>query len=140
MQDSAFRFEREKVKNEAREIYNKIGRVWSPTLNDHVSFESTGFRHLMWKGGERRPYTQQVRRLSLIVSATEIISNPKSRVIKREEARYSPIKRDGVEVVIKKQVRFWAFHAKIESKKIRVIVRQINNGNKHFFSVFEEEK
>ncbi len=140
MHDPAFQSEYEKTKKEAREIYNKIGRVWCPAISGHVSFESTGFRHLMWKGRERRPYTQQVKRFSLIVSATEIISNPKSRVIKREEARYLPIKRDGVEVVIKTQVCFWAFHAKIESKNVRVIVRRINNGNKHFFSVFEEEK
>lgn len=140
MYDPAFQFEREKIENEARETYNKIGHVWSPVLNGHISFKSAGFRHLMWKGGKRRPYTQQIKRLSLIAYAAKIVSDPKARVIEREEMRDSPIKRAGVKIIIKAPVRFWAFHANIERKNIRVIVRQVSNGSKHFFSIFEEEK
>jgi hypothetical protein len=81
-----------------------------------------------------------MKRLMLIPHATEVILKPSQPVTLREEEKYSPIKRDGIEMMVNTHVRFWAFHASIENKNIRVIVRQINNGHKHFFSIFEEDK
>ena len=42
--------------------------------------------------------------------------------------------------MIHTHVRFWAFSTSANERTIRVIVRQANNGDKHFFSIFEEEK
>jgi hypothetical protein len=125
---------------EAREDYNKIGRIWSVALNDYISFNNVGFQHLIRKGKAPRSPRQQIKRLTLIPYATEVILKPSQPVTLREEEKYSPIKRDGIEMMINTHVRFWAFHANIENKNIRVIVRQINNGHKHFFSIFEEDK
>jgi len=51
MHDPAFDFYYEKKKKEAKEDYDKIGRVWCPALGDTVSFNNIGFRHFTWKGG-----------------------------------------------------------------------------------------
>jgi hypothetical protein len=130
----------ERTKKEAREAYDKIGRVWSSVLNDYISFNSVGFRHLLWKGKARRSYPEQMKRLALIPFAITAISAPSRPVVQRDEKEYSRIERDGLVVTIKNPVRFWAFYTTAEGKNIRVIVRQVNNGHKHFFSIFEEDK
>lgn len=76
----------EKLKKEAKESYEKIGKIWCPALDDHIVFKKPGFRHLIWKGAQ-----------------------------------------------------FWAFTKEIDGKKIRVVMRQTNGKEKHFFSVFEEK-
>lgn len=140
MHDPAFQIYYEEKKKHAREVYNKIGRVWCPALVDHVSFESHGFRHLIWKGGKRRPYAQQIKRFSLISYAAQIVSDPGSQIIKREEKRYSQIKRHGVKMTTEYTIHFWAFRKAIYGKDIRVIVQKVDDGHKHFLSIFEEEK
>jgi hypothetical protein len=118
----------EKAKKEARETYDKIGRVWSPAFNDYVSFNNIGFWHLIRKGNRRRPHAHQIKRFALISCAKEIISNSATSLSEREHME------DG------RHLRFWAFRGALDKRSIRVIVRQAGNSRKHFFSVFEEDK
>jgi hypothetical protein len=140
MEDPYFRFERGKVKKEARKIYNKIGRVWCPALNDYVSFNSVGFRHLIWKGKEYRSPRQQHKRLALLSYAPAIILNAKTPDTRRVKMEYTKIKWRHEKKTILSNVTFWAFKAEADGKPVRIIVRQIGNGHKHFFSVFQERK
>lgn len=38
-------------------------------------------------------------------------------------------------VVDAKKIRYWAFEAVVDRRRIKVIVRQVGRGNKHFWSV-----
>jgi len=118
----------EKAKEKAWENYDKIGRVWSPILNDHVLFNKVGFWHLIRKGNKHRPRIHQIKRFALIPCAGEIISRASTQISKREGTKNG------------RYVHFWAFRATVDGKSIRVVVQQIGNGHKHFLSVFEEEK
>jgi len=130
MHDPAFQFYYEKKKKEAKEIYSKIGRVWCPALNDNIFFNDIGFRHFTWKGNDRkRSHIQQVKRFILIPRAREIVSDPLLSIFsKREKIRKG------------RYIRFWAFRMNARGKYIRVVIRQINDGNKHFLSIFQEDK
>ena len=140
MQDPAFPSEGEKIKKEAREIYNKIEYVWSSALGDRVFFNSTGFRHLVWKGKEYRSSYQQHKRLALLPFAPNIIANAKIPNSRRIEVKYTKIKWHHEKKKALSNITYWSFKGESNGKPVRVIVRQIGNGHKHFFSIFQDHK
>jgi hypothetical protein len=126
--ENPIRSDYEKAKKEARKEYDTIGRVWSPGLRDYVSFNSVGFWHLMRKGRKRRPHIHQMLRFALISDAKEIITSPSFQISRRKKMEHG------------RPVFFWAFHAIVGEKNVRVIVRKIGNSHKHFLSAFEENQ
>jgi hypothetical protein len=78
----------------------------------------------VWKGKKLRKPEEQVRRISLIPKATEIIGSSIAYLHYRKD-----IKLLGNGLV--SNANFWS----LSSKGIRVIIRQTNNGRKCFLSV-----
>lgn len=113
----------EALKKEAKESYDKIGRVWCPALNEHIVFKNPGFRHLIWKGPIHRPKSQQKQRFALLAYAEKVIKNANAEVSDRLEGN----------------VHFVAFAAEEDGKKIKVVTRRLSKGERHFFSIFEEK-
>jgi hypothetical protein len=120
----------------ARSSYKKIGNIYCPDLQDKVTFSSVGFKHLIWKGNAARLKTDQQRRFKLIPVAAEILKKP-GTLVANEDRTFQKTKNKGI---ISKTAHFWAFEGKHEEKTVRVIVRQFEGGQKHFFSVFEANK
>ncbi len=114
----------EAVKKEAKEFYDKIGRVWCPAFNDYVAFRKAGFRHLSWKGGVFRFKGEQRRRFAVLPSAVDILQKKNSEPVYKKEGN----------------AEFWAFTGQQDEATVRVIIRQINGGEKHFFSAFQEKQ
>jgi hypothetical protein len=112
-----------KVKEEARLFYSKIDRVWCPVLGEAVVFDETGFRHLVQKGRKSRPKSEQKRRFAFLVHAEEILKNPKV-TFSHEAHSQDP------------DINYWVFKEKRKDKKMKLIVRQIGNGKKHFLSIY----
>lgn len=112
---------------ESKLNYAKIGAVICPALNNElVYFNKHGFNHLIRKGRKLRIQQDRIKKLKLLQYAPIIISNTRNitehiKSVQNDSCAY-----------------FWAIHEKINSIKIRVIIRQNNNGNKHFFSIMEE--
>jgi hypothetical protein len=113
----------EEAKRKAKEFYMDIDRVWCPPLCDFVVFNSIGFRHLMWNVAPR-PKSEQKRRFALLVHLKKILSASDASVFYEQ----------------RKGIHFWIFNDKHSDKLIRVIVRQIDGRQKHFFSVFERKQ
>jgi len=130
----------EEARKKAKRLYKKVGRVWSPALNDYIAFNSTGFRHLVWKGSERRPHSQQLSRFSLLPKVSDILADPDIKTVFRTKKEYSVIKWRGKKKVVVSEAKFWAFAKEIDEKSIRAVIRQVGKGQKHFLSVFEEKK
>ena len=129
-----------KSKNRAREIYSKIGRVECPALsNDSVSFSRIGFNHLIRKGRIPRTRNEQKRRFVLIPYVEEIVKNPEARIIYREKTIKYKANRHGEKIIIESQAKFWAFMENIEFCRVKVIIRQLGDGDKHFFSVISND-
>lgn len=119
----------------ARENYYKIDAIPCPAFGGElIYFNKYGFNHLIWKGGEARDINEQIERIRLIPEAVEIIGNSKSFGQHRKYERNS--RRGGFISV----AYFWSFERKTDYGKITVIVRQTNNGLKHFFSVMNKVK
>jgi hypothetical protein len=112
------------AKREARECYFKIGRVWCPALNDYITFNAVGFRHLVRKRGILRSTDEQLRRFSLILLAKDIIENPSAAIFHDKS------------IINIRAANFWTLSMRHEDGIIKVIIRQLDGGAKHFFSVY----
>jgi hypothetical protein len=110
----------QEIAKAAKEIYKKIGAVQCLALNDSITFNNVGFKHLVRKGGIPRPKGEQKRRFALLRHAKAILKNPNVHISYR----------------IKDKTHFWAFTETVENEKVTIIVRQISNRKKHFFSIF----
>ena len=109
-----------KAKYQAEKFYKKIGYVWCSALHDHVVFNRAGFRHLMRKGKIWRPKSEQKRRFALLPFVEMIIENPAAHFTTRQGSN----------------VTFWSFSKQDNNERITLIIRQVGNGKKHFFSIF----
>lgn len=128
--------EYEQLKLKTKKAYSKIGRIHSPALNDeYVAFTSKGFTHLIRKGRNPRPRNEQAKRFLLIPYAEQIIRNPRVTILYRSiETKYY-INRHGQKILTTSTAHFWTFVESNKDTKIKVVVRQLNQGPKHFFSI-----
>jgi hypothetical protein len=108
----------------AKKEYASIDRVVCPALkNQEVYFNQRGFEHVIRKGRKFRTSKEIKRRLNLLPLAVKGISS---------EAQVY----DYRETLIKNSVAcFWA----LRFKHTRIILRKMNKGHIHFFSVFDEQ-
>ena len=126
----------EKAKQQAKQIYSKIGRIKCPALGDeYVFFASAGFDHILRKGRIPRTRNEQKRRFTLIPYAENIIKNPTAKMTYRKLDVKEKINRHGEKILIESVAHFWTFEEKINDCIVKIVVRQLENKNKHFFSV-----
>jgi hypothetical protein len=113
----------QEAKENAKIFYKSIKRVWCPALNDFVSFGGVGFAHLIKKERRSRAKSEQKRRFALLPYVGEIL---KSKPFSSTEER----------IIGLSHVRYWKFIDYRNGEIIKVIVRQMDNGSKHFLSVY----
>ncbi len=111
----------------AREKYKKIGEIeCSAFAGEKVVFNAKGFSHLMYQGSGKeksRPEKESQTRVGLIPRAVKLLQ---MMPLPQEESEYE---------VEGKKYKYWAFEAVVGDKRIKVVVRQVGNGKKHFWSV-----
>lgn len=107
-------------------FYKSIVRIKCPYFNnEYVFFNMKGFDHLLRKGGKTRPFYDQLKRLTLLVYCKQILAGEYTYV------KFRFVTKEGGFAC------FWAFsNTSVNGLKMRLIVRQINNRQKHFFSIF----
>lgn len=133
--------EYEQLKLKAKKVYSKIGRIASPALNDeYVAFTNIGFTHLIRKGRNPRPRNEQAGRFLLIPYAEQIIKNPKAIILYRSSETKYYINRHGQKILTTSTAHFWTFVESIKGVKIKIVIRQLNKGQKHFFSIMGNKK
>lgn len=112
--------------NKFKNKYRKIGKLYCLALNNDVYFNKHGLIHLFVKGRLPRKSEDIVRRIKIFPSVKGIILNVK------EIAEYR-ITKKGLSIG-----HFWTLKSEINGRLIRVVIRQLNNGRKHFFSIMDE--
>lgn len=113
--------------SEFKKEYLKIKYINCPAFScEKVYFNKYGLQHIFWKGRKYRKVSDVMRRIKLFPFTTQILL----REVTTYEHRIIESKN--------RLTHFWTIRLKIGLLYIRVVVRQINNGNKHFFSVMSE--
>jgi hypothetical protein len=118
----------EEKKENAKECYSKIGRIWCPILNDYIIFNQTGFRHMIRKGRRPRPKNDQIRRFTLLPFAKDIIESNNTKLIQKESDNIST-----------HSWNFLAIIGKGNKQNIVIVIRQNRAGEKYFFSIYNQK-
>lgn len=117
------------LKEKAKEKYSRIQSINCPAFpNETIVFNAKGFNHLFYKGARSgRNKVSIAVRIRLLDRAVELLT--KSMFFQEEDSY------EGVYRGKKKKYQFWALEGIIKNKRIKVVVRQIGKGKKHFWSV-----
>jgi hypothetical protein len=125
-------------RQEAAEFYKSVGTVACPAFRgERVHFTSEGFNHLIYKAGTKHPRNLQVQhmRFDLLPKAKLLLERTTTFQEYEEEYRYVPANRHGTYHRENTLVRLWGFVAIINKFRLKVVVQQVGNGNKQFYSV-----
>lgn len=114
----------ETYKNQIQKIFLKNKRVHCPAFSEEIIFNAKGINHLIYKSNRsRREKARIITNIKLLPRAIYLLHRA---TFWQEENSY---RRDNT------VYGFWAFEAVVDDRRIKVIVRQVGNGKKHFWSV-----
>jgi len=129
------------VKQKAKEEYEKIVKVRCPYLSDHVYFNKEGFEHLLFKTWNRgRSREEQYTRLRLLPLVPKIIA--KSHTIQEDDER-NMLVRQKINSRWEKRmklVRYYVFISIIKEVRLKIIIKEIDGGNRFFYSLYPSWK
>jgi len=126
----------EKAREDAEVFYKTIGEVYCPYFQEKVSFNAKGFEHLKFqKIRQARPHQDQYIRFRLISLAPAIIQ--KSHTLQGMSRRkgFEREKTHSRWEVIMRTATYYEFVAVIKETRMRVIIKQVENGPKYFWSI-----
>lgn len=117
-----------KIKKQAKEFFKKNKFVSCPAFpKERVVFNSKGLSHLFYEGGIRkptRPFKEVELRVNLLSSALKVLQHMPFIQEETTLVNYQG-----------KTCYYFAFEAVVNERRIKVIVRQVGKGQKHFWSV-----
>lgn len=114
-----------KARHVARLLYNRIGRVSCPALNNEaVVFNAKGIHHLVYK--PMRDATELIERLGLLRYAEEVITHPDAEVV------YRNIQERGRRDI---NAHYWTLRKLINGWIVKVVIKQEGCGQKFFYSI-----
>ncbi len=124
-------------KNNALNFYNCINSVFSPVLQNKVTFPAEGFNHLVFKNARsEREKSSQLLRFKLLPLAKKLIEISTTYQEYEENIGEFIFKKHKKKVKESRTVKYWGIIAIMDSQKIKVILRKIgDNGSLHFWSV-----
>jgi len=126
-----------KIREDAQRLYNSIGRIFSPALNQEVFFSSEAFNHIIFKSPRtERERPSQILRFKLLPLAKKLLKNSTTYQEFEETIKEFEVKRHKKKVRETKIVKYWGIIAIIDNRKIKVIIRKIGeDGKMHFWSI-----
>jgi hypothetical protein len=117
------------LKNLTLENYQKIGHVYCPYFHEYVHFNNKGIEHLLFRDKiNKRPESDQYIRMKLLYLAPAIVSLSQT------------IQDYGTKIVSGKIAKYYIFLAMLNTTSVKVVVRQVGNGSRHFFSIIPNWK
>ena len=130
----------ENVKQKAEELYENIGKIKCPYFNEEISFNSKGIEHVKFKNKRKiRNRNDAFIRLKNIHLAPEILKISRTLQEKQSKHIFVEVKTNSRQEKILKKCDYFGFIAIIKDKsfekRLKVIVRQIEGGEKHFWSI-----
>ena len=124
------------VKEEAENYYKTIGEIYCPYFSERISFGSQGLEHLKFKQrGKVRNEQDQYMRLKLIKLAPEVLSSSNTLQGIFETKKFERVRIHSRTDIILKPVTYYEFIAVIKRNRVKIIVKQIDSGQKFFWSI-----
>lgn len=126
-----------KIRTATEEYFKKFATLTCPAFQGYkIHFTSEGFNHLIFKGDRKeRDKDVQIMKFKLFPKAVEIIRMSTTHQEYNEELITILKKKHKKTVYESTLAKYWGLVAIIDSFRVKVIIRQIGNGQKHFWSV-----
>lgn len=126
----------EEVRIEGEDFYKTLEEIYCPYFKENVSFSAQGLEHLKFKQrGKARLEQDQYMRFKLIHLAPEVIKISSSLQGVWETKRFEYVKTNSKWQNILKRVTYYEFIAVIKRNRVKIVVKQIENGRKVFWSI-----
>ena len=126
----------QKIKNEAEEFYKTIGEIYCPYLKEKVVFNAKGWRHLKFKSDRlARTRCEQYARLKLLYLAPQILKTSHTLQGIWQTRRFEMLNINSRWEHIIKDVIFYEFIAVMDNVRAKVIVKEVQCGEKYFWSI-----
>src|ERR1035437_1474670 len=126
----------DKVRSQNEELYKSLGEVYCPYFKEKISFNAQGLEHLKYKQrGKSRPEQDQYMRFKLISLAPEVLKISYSLQGIWETKKFEYIKIHNRTDKILKNVTYYEFMAIIKRNRVKIIIKQVENGKKIFWSI-----
>jgi len=128
------------VQERAEAEYQAIGEIRCPYFNETVAFNSRGLKHIKFKSERKaRNRDDQYIRLKHIAFVPLILKQSHTLQEYKESHIFEETKHNKRRDNMLKKVKFYAFIAIVPdgnfSKRLKIIVREVEGGKKHFWSI-----
>ena len=125
-----------KVKTQGEALYKSFDDVYCPYFKEKVSFGARGLEHLKFKRFEKTRHEQdQYMRFKLLNLAPEVLRRSHTLQGVFETKKFERVRIHGRTDAIIKPVTFYEFIAVIKRNRVKIIVKQIDYGDKFFWSI-----
>ena len=126
----------DEVSKKAEELYISIGEVHCPYFGEKIAFNAKGWRHLKFKSDQvARSRSEQYSRLKLVHVAPEVLKRSHTVQGVWHAKRFEMQNTNNRWERVMKEVTFYEFIAVLDSIRVKVIVKEVYGGEKHFWSV-----
>ena len=126
----------ESVREKAEAFYATIDAVHCPYFQSKVAFNAKGIRHLKFKSDEvARSREDQYSRLKLVHLAPEVLKLSKTVQGIWSTQCFEIQKTNSRWERSLKNVTFYEFMAVLSNVRVKVIVKEVLGGEKHFWSI-----
>ena len=124
------------VKEKGEDLYKSFDQVYCTYFKEEVSFGAQGLEHLKFKRREKaRPDKDQYMRFKLLYLAPEILKSSHTLQGILETKKFERVRVHSRTDTILKLVIYYEFIAVMKRNRVRVIVKQIDGGQKFFWSI-----
>lgn len=126
----------EEVRIKGEEFYKSIGEVYCPYFKEKISFGAQGLEHLKFKRREKARLEQdQYMRLKLLHLAPEILKSSHTLQGLLETKKFERVRMHSRTDTVLKLVSYYEFIAVLKRNRMRIIIKQIEGGQKFFWSI-----
>lgn len=124
------------VKEKGEELYKSFSDVYCPFFKEKIAFNARGFEHLKFLRAEKtRLEKDQYMRFKLIHLAPEIIKLSHTIQGMLRINKFERVRSHNRTDTVLKSVIYYEFIALIKRDRVKVIIKQIENGEKFFWSI-----
>lgn len=126
----------EDIKSRAEADYGLIGEVWCPYFQEKVAFNAKGLEHLKFKKkNHARSRDDQYTRFRILGLAPKVTELSKTLQGISYTKNFESVRSHGRTDIVLKTVSYYEFIAILKDKRVRVVVKQVEDGPKYFWSI-----
>lgn len=126
----------QEVSGKGEKLYKSFSAVYCPYLESLVYFNAQGLEHLKFKRARyARPRHDQYMRFKLLYLVPEILRLSKTVQGIGETNHLERVRIHSRTDIVLRAVTYYEFIAVLRGVRIKVVVKQIENGQKFFWSI-----